>query len=270
MCARFTLRTGAATIVDLFDLSEVPEMPPRYNIAPTQDVVAVVLDKHGEKRARLLRWGLVPSWAKDPTIGQRMINARREGINDKPAFRKAFERRRCLIPADGFFEWMEVEEPAQEGAPAVSTGHAQQGLFGDEFPEAPGPPRNRQSAKRRTRKQPFYIGLTDFRPFAFAGLWEYWKGEDQEPLVTCTIITTEPNDLVRPMHDRMPVILPREAHELWMDQSAPEDAVLGLLEPYPSAGMAAYPVDPIVNSPQNEGPECVRPVETDSTDLQER
>lgn len=237
-------------IKDLFDLSDLPEIEPRYNIAPTQDVLAIAINKEGESRPRLLRWGLVPSWAKDPSIGQKLINARAEGIAEKPSFRKAFEKRRCLIPADGFYEWMEVEEGEPE------QGHAQKGLFGEEEPEPP------RSKKPKTIKQPFHIGLQGFRPFAFAGLWEVWRQDpESEPLVSCTIITTTPNELVRPLHDRMPVILPPESFDAWLDHDAPLEMVQALLQPYPSEEMACYAVSTLVNSPRNEGAECIEPLE---------
>lgn len=167
MCGRFTLRTPAKHIAEIFGLSDVFDLPHQYNIAPSQDVAAVRLNREGKKRElAMLHWGLVPFWAKDPKIGYRTINARAETLATKPSFRNAFKKRRCLIVADGFYEWQ----------------------------------------KTNGKKQPFLIHMKDDRPFAFAGLWEHWKGDD-EVIESCTIIVTEANDLMKPIHDRMPVIL---------------------------------------------------------------
>ncbi|MGD8725986.1 MAG: SOS response-associated peptidase, partial [Gemmatimonadales bacterium] len=167
-------------------------------------------------------WGLIPSWAKDPTIGNRMINARAETVATKPAFEGAFKHRRCLIPADGFYEWQ----------------------------------------KTGSRKQPYYIGRRDGSVFAFAGLWERWADEGHDPIETFTIITTTPNDLLAPIHDRMPVILPTDRYDEWLDPANTEtEALQSLLGPAPAADLTATPVSTYVNSPHNEGPECVRPLE---------
>ena len=221
MCGRFSL--GATIRVgQLFDLPDWPETPPRYNIAPSQEVPAVIQNREtGGRELRLFRWGLVPSWAKDPAIGSRMINARSETAATKPAFRTSLRDRRCLILADGFYEWK------REGS----------------------------------RKQPYYIRLRDGELFAFAGLWDRWAPADDQPLHTCTIVTTTPNELVRPIHDRMPVILPSSAYRLWLDPAMRDvDPVQALLTPYPADGMITYPVSTRVNNPTYDEPECIAPL----------
>lgn len=195
---------------------------PRYNIAPTQDVAVVVAGERGP-RIGTLRWGLVPYWAHDPAIGNRLINARAESVADKPAFRDAFRSRRCLVLADGFYEWQRT---------------------------APGKP-----------KIPVFVRLPDGRPFAFAGLWERWRPPGGEPLYTCTIITTDAAPAVRPVHDRMPVILPPDRRRQWLDHDAKAADLLALLHPYAGA-LDAYPVSTLVNSPENDSPDCVSPAES--------
>ena len=233
MCGRFTLT------IDLDDLRELlPGLEvraeewtgPRYNIAPTQNVPTVLND--GAHALTLSRWGLIPFWAKDASIGSRMINARGESVHEKPAFRSALRRQRCLVFADGFYEWQALGE------------HARKGQRG---------------------KQPVYIRLKGGAPFAFAGLWDRWRdpalGENAPPLVTCTIITTEPNALAAQFHNRMPVILPRERYATWLDPAEqPPDALLPLLKPYPAEAMEAYPVSTRVNSPANDEPSLVAPL----------
>ncbi len=222
MCGRFTLTDPDADLAVQFSLSEVPDMPPRYNIAPTQPVAAVRLA--AEDRARemvLLRWGLIPFWAKDPTIGSRMINARSETVAQKPAFRAAFRRRRCLVVADGFYEWQ----------------------------------------KQNGTKQPFYIRLRDARPFALAGLWERWEGPEAGVIESCTLLTTQPNDLVRAVHNRMPVILHPRDYDLWLDPEVQQaESLQPLLSAYPPEEMDAYPVSRRVNSPDNDDPRCIEPL----------
>ena len=220
MCGRFTLtELEPDVLTEIFTLSgDLPTLAPRYNIAPTQPVATVIHDpRRTENRLGFMRWGLIPSWAKDPAIGSRLINARGETVHEKPSFRAAFRRRRCLIVANGFYEWQKQDD---------------------------GP------------KQPVYITLTDDKPFAFAGLWEMWTDRTSgSELVTCTIITTGPNDLVRPIHNRMPVILPREDYARWLttdDRDA--DSLLPLLRPYPAEHMTAWPVSRRVNSPANDDP----------------
>ena len=223
MCGRFTLRTPVKDVVAAFDVlatdfADVLPLFAHYNIAPTQQVVAVRTDPSvGGRQLVPLRWGLVPSWADDPAIGNRMINARAETVASKPSFRAAFKSRRCLVVADGFYEWQ----------------------------------------KRGASKQPYYIQLRDGRPFGLAGLWERWRHDDQA-IESCTIITTEANELMRPLHDRMPVILPREEYASWLDPRPDRGDVLRkLLRPYPPEDMTAYPVSTIVNNPRNDVPQCV-------------
>jgi putative SOS response-associated peptidase YedK len=223
MCGRFTLVADQDSFEDRFsftgfDLGWVPS----FNIAPTQEVLTITNDGT-DNRPELMRWGLVPSWAKDPKIGNRMINARSETLAEKPSFRTAFRRRRCLIVADGFYEWK------REG----------------------------------TKKKPMRITAGPDRLFAFAGLWETWKQPDDNWLLTCTIITTSANDYMASIHDRMPVILPRESESLWLDPAEQDTAMLSeLLLPYDSDQMEAYEVSTLVNSPRNDSPELIAPVAT--------
>jgi putative SOS response-associated peptidase YedK len=217
-------------MVELFQLLRLPELQPRYNIAPTQPV-AVIRQRGSARELSLMRWGLIPSWAKDPAIGSRMINARAETVATKPSFRAAFKRRRCLIPADGFYEW--------------------------------------QKRDGRT-KQPFYIGLKDEQPFAFAGLWESWTAADGSEIESCTVITTAANDLLRELHDRMPVILDEDDYPRWLDpKPVSADNLQSLLHPFPSERMRFYPVNTVVNSPQNEVPQCIQRAGTQGTLFEE-
>ena len=220
MCGRFTLTTNLGAIAKRFGVARfLEEVGPRYNIAPTQTVIVVSDD--GARQLTEMRWGLIPSWAKDPAIGNRMINARAETIATKPSFRSALRKRRCLIPADGFYEW----------TPAGRT------------------------------KQPVHIALKNREPFGFAGLWESWTSLDGEEIKTCTIITTEANELLKPIHDRMPVILNREAEAVWLDPTIQQPAtLLPLLTPYPAEEMEVYTVSTKVNNPTNDGPECIVPL----------
>jgi len=221
MCSRFTLSKKAAELESLFAVKMPHELLPRYNIAPSQPVIAVRMRPNAPQReAVLLQWGLVPSWAKDPTMGSRLINARSETVAEKPAFRMAFRHRRCLIPSDGFYEW--------RGMPG--------------------------------KKQPYHIRMRDGALFAFAGLWEVWEGLEGY-LETCAILTTEANHVVRPLHNRMPVILPPADYALWLDTSMSDTKKLhALLHPYPSEEMVAIPVSTRVNNPTNEGPALLEPI----------
>jgi len=232
MCGRFTLATSTEVVAEFFELASAPDIPPRYNIAPTQSVFAVVdagesapsARASARRMLRTFHWGLVPAWAKDPSIGARMINARAETVANKPSFRSAFRRRRCLIPADGFYEWQKPHDG------------------------------------KKGRKQPYCIRMADGRVFALAGLWERWEGADGAAIESCTIITTTPNALIQPLHDRMPVILPRGDHALWLDpQVTDAGRVEPLLAPYPADGMDAHPVSTIVNNAANDTPLCCRP-----------
>lgn len=221
MCGRFALIVSGEAVAEQFQLAETPFLAPRYNIAPTQPVAAVRLSASGKERQLThFHWGLIPSWAKDTKMGARLINARSETVADKPSFRSAFKRRRCLIPATGFYEWQQ-----QDG-----------------------------------RKQPMYIHAADGGLLALAGLWETWHSPDGGEIESCTILTTEPNDLMAPIHNRMPVMIEPADYDLWLDPGdRPEDG-LHLLRPYPPFKLAAYPVSTVVNSPQNDTPECVAPL----------
>lgn len=220
MCGRFTLAVPGEQVAAQFQLAEAPALAARYNIAPTQQVAAVRATEAGRELG-MFRWGLVPSWAKDLSIGARMINARSETAAEKPAFRAAMRQRRCLIPADGFYEWQ-----ARDGG-----------------------------------KQPFHIRLADGAPFAMAGLYEHWKTPAGEWLATCTILTTEANELMQPLHNRMPVILASEHYGLWLDPGLRDVAPLEqLLVPFPADRMVASPVSRAVNRAGTEGPELLAPV----------
>ncbi len=222
MCGRFSLGASASTLAAQFGLFETPAWSPRYNIAPTQEILVVVRDPTDARRqARLYRWGLIPSWAKDPSIGNQMINAQAETAATKPAFRVAFRKRRCLILADGLYEWK----------------------------------------KEGRQKQPFHIRLRDGRPFAFAGLWEHWEGAGGTAIDSCTILTTIPNALLRPLHHRMAAVFGANDYDLWLDPSVQDvHRLQSLLQPYPAEEMTAYPVSSRVNNPINDTPECIQPL----------
>jgi putative SOS response-associated peptidase YedK len=218
MCGRFTLSQPAEAIAAVFQVNEVPTLEPRYNIAPTQRVPTVLQKAGGDRQFQMLRWGLIPSWAKDLAMGAKLINARGETVAEKPSFRSAFRHRRCLIIADGFYEWQR-----QEG-----------------------------------KKQPFYFRVQNGQPFAFAGLWEHWQEPEGEAIESCTIVTTEANKLLQPIHDRMPVILDPKDYDLWLDPAFQKPEHLKqLLQPLSSEAMTSYPVSTKVNNPANNTPECV-------------
>lgn len=217
MCGRYTLSELGEVLLRQFGLSELPDVKPSYNVAPGTPILAVG-QRDGERRATLLKWGLVPSWAKDPRIGYKMINARSETAAEKPSFRSAWRKRRCLIPADGFFEW------GQDGS----------------------------------EKRPYYIRLKSKKPFAFAGLWEAWRG-GEETLFTCTILTTAANPLIEPLHPRMPVILPVEAYDDWLDPDAEGDFLQELMRPYDPDEMEFYEVSKRVNSVRNNDASLIEP-----------
>jgi putative SOS response-associated peptidase YedK len=222
MCGRFTLEKSVGNLGDLFQLPQLP-LQPRYNIAPTQPIVAIrASPETGDRELALLRWGLIPAWSKDPFAGPLLINARAETAAVKPAFRTALRRRRCLVPADGFYEWQ------REGR----------------------------------EKRPFHMRRQDGAPFALAGLWERWEGPDGSCIDSCALLTTEANVLMQPIHDRMPVILDPPDFDLWLDPQVQQVELLqGLLRPYPVAAMVAYPVSPLVNNARNDDPQCVLPLE---------
>lgn len=223
MCGRFTLTVDPSEFMDEFPWINIPQdsLEPRYNIAPTQPVA--VLPNDGKQTLDYFIWGLIPSWADDPKIGNRMINARAETLAEKPSFRAAYRRRRCLVFADGFYEWKQQE--------------------GDDY------------------KTPFFIHRKEMRPFAFAGLWEIWHASDGSEIRSCTIITTEPNKFVSRLHNRMPVILTEDGYQDWLapDEVAPEK-LQDLLRPYPGDDLQAYPVTRAVNDPGNDRPELIQQV----------
>ncbi len=224
MCGRFTLtELQPDIIIEVFNLGgDVPPLSPRYNIAPSQPVATVIRDAaSGKNRLMIMRWGLIPSWAKDHSAGNRLINARSETVHEKASFRAAFQRRRCLVLADGFYEWQKV---------------------GDS-------------------KRPMYITLKQNEPFAFAGLWEAWTDRTTgDEWITCTIITTRPNDIMKPIHRRMPVILPREHYDHWLQPDQEPEVLRALMEPYPDEQMVAWPVSRRVNSPTNDDPDLIEEV----------
>lgn len=222
MCGRFTLIAPGEAVAEHFDLPDTPTLAPRYNIAPTQPVAAVrISPQTGRRELTHLYWGLIPRWAKDPTIGSRMINARSETAAEKPSFKAALKYRRCLIPADGFYEWQ----------------------------------------KLNGRKQPVRIQLADGGLFAIAGLWEQWLSPDGSELESCTLLTTEPNEKLAVVHNRMPVILNPADYDLWLDPGAQHPGeVQSLLRPYPAEAMTFYPVSTLVNNANNEDPRCIEPL----------
>ena len=223
MCGRYTAAMSWSELVDLYEITEtgIPlNVAPRYNVAPTQTVPIIRSVPNGRELA-MVRWGLVPSWSKGPDSRYSMINARAETVTEKPSFRTPFRRRRCLVPADGFYEWK----------------------------------------KANGAKQPYRIALNDGRPFAFAGLWDSWESADETAIESCTIIVTDANELVRPIHDRMPVILDPGNHVRWLDvEGTPADEAAEMLRSYPSERMTAYPVSRMVNSPKNDDPKCIEAV----------
>jgi putative SOS response-associated peptidase YedK len=220
MCGRFTLTATPEALHQLFPLFEGIDWSPQYNIAPSQNVLAVRLSAQGKPEGVRLRWGLIPSWADDSKIGYRMINARVETVRDKPAFRSAFKHRHCLVLADGFLEWQQ------------QTGH----------------------------KQPYHIRRRDGQPFAFAGLWEHWH-KDEETIESCTILTVPANATVRPVHDRMPLILDRGDFDHWLDAATFQSAkVLDVLQLCPAEVLTAVAVSSRVNSPRHNDAACLEPV----------
>jgi putative SOS response-associated peptidase YedK len=224
MCGRYFLTTPGEVLANLFETAAAPDLAPRYNIAPTQTVPIVRAAANGAREIALVSWGLVPHWAKERAIGNKLINARGETLAEKPSFRDAYRKRRCLLPADGYFEWKR--------------------------PESGG-----------SVKQPYAFRARDGRPFALAGLWSSWKDPASgETLESCAIVTTSPNELAATVHDRMPVIVAPERFELWLGAGAPTADFASLLEPYPADRMEAFPVSRRVNSPANDSPEILEPV----------
>jgi putative SOS response-associated peptidase YedK len=219
MCGRYAFFSPAEAVRRTVALDDVPELEPRYNIAPTQDVPAVRSGEEGRRAFAMLHWGLVPKWAKEKAIGNRMINARAETLAEKPSFRDAFRRRRCLVVADGWYEWQ----------------------------VAPG------------GKQPWFIRMKDARPFAFAGLWERWKDPANASLLeSCTIVTTDASASIRKIHDRMPCVLPEAQWDRWLDTAyADTEQLTQLLAPYDPKGLAFWPVSRQVNAPKNQGAKLI-------------
>ena len=223
MCGRYTLTTDPQALAERFQVSlEGLELRPRYNVAPSQPVLAVVWEG-GRRRARLLRWGLVPHWARDLLPRARTVNARAETVDRRPAFRDAFRQRRCLVLADGFYEW----------------------------------------SRRDGRRRPYRVVLRSGEPFGMAGLWDVWRSPDGEAVATCAVVTTEANETVASIHHRMPVILPQEAEGRWLDPRTDASTLRGLMVPYPAEAMRAYPVSGRVNSVENDDPDCLRPIEAE-------
>ena len=220
MCGRFSLTADLGELARRFEFDgNLLDLEPNYNVAPTQNVLTVIGGEN--RRGGFMRWGLIPHWAKTASIGSRMINARAETVAQRPAFRDAFRRRRCLVLADGFYEWQ----------------------------------------RAGSVKKPMRIVMESGEPFAFAGLWAMWRDSEGNRIPSCTIITTEANDLLRPIHNRMPVILPREMEEFWLDRDVQDVAVLeNALTAYPSELMQTYQVSTLVNSARNSGPQVVEPV----------
>ncbi|WP_252312982.1 SOS response-associated peptidase [Sinobaca sp. H24] len=214
MCGRFTLYSSATAIEQETGV-EIPDISPNYNVAPTQFVLTIASNQE-QTKAGFLKWGLVPSWSKDPSVGHKMINARAETVDEKPSFKKLLERRRCLVVADSFYEWK----------------------------------------KEGKEKQPYRIMLNEERIFTFAGLWDRWEGEE-ETITTCTIITTEANELMQDLHHRMPVIIPKSRREAWLHPNTSKTEVKAMLEPFDSGQMTAYPVSRDVNSPKNNTPDLL-------------
>ena len=216
MCGRYTLTVNIDAVAKAFGVAPSLQTMPRYNVAPTQEVVSILNDE--TKHLDFLRWGLIPSWAKEESIGAKMINARAETLAEKPSFKRLLQGRRCLIVADGFYEWK----------------------------------------KEQGGKTPMYFTLPNHDLFAFAGLWDVWKRPNGQQLHTCTIITTEPNSLVSSVHNRMPVILPKNAQEEWLDPEQHDAHVLQqLLKPYTASDMFVQPVSKKVNSPQYDSADLI-------------
>jgi putative SOS response-associated peptidase YedK len=227
MCGRYRLTSKERYLAEHFDVSDEVEWSPRYNIAPSDSVATI--RQHATEPKRMfskMRWGLVPSWAEDPSIGYKTINARSESVTEKPSYSDSFKKRRCLIPADGFYEWK----------------------------------------KEGKEKQPFNFGMVDDSIFAFAGIWDSWRAPEGQVIETCSILTTTPNALVQAVHDRMPVILGRDVYDDWLDPALQDTTALAyLLKPFPAKEMRSYPVSQWVNSPKNDTPDCMTELELEKT-----
>lgn len=227
MCGRYTLAHPLGELVEVFEVGHLAldDWPPRFNIAPTQDAPVVVAGHEGERRMGLMRWGLVPHWAEDPSLGNRLINARSESARRKPAFRDAWQARRCLVPADGFYEWRKP-------------------------PSGKGP------------RTPFHIHTPRGGIFALAGLWERWRpGEGGEPLHTFTLLTRDASPWMRPLHHRMPVLVPPEEWSAWLDRDTSQEGLERVLESAADPALAAHQVSTLVNRPGNDEAGCAEPLE---------
>ncbi len=218
MCGRFEIHSTLEIIAKVFGIDSITfDYEPSYNVAPSQDILLVVND--GKRRLIKSRWGFVPSWSKELSAGYKMINARAESVADKPSFQQAFQNQRCLVVADGFYEWK----------------------------------------KEGTKKRPFYIRLKNGQPFGFVGLYNIWKTPEGEQIYTSTIITTDANEIVQPLHDRMPVIAEPDQYDLWLDPRIHDKTLLrNVLKPFLSEGLEVYEVTPKVNSPKNNSPENIQ------------
>ncbi|MFZ1027252.1 MAG: SOS response-associated peptidase [Limnoraphis robusta] len=218
MCGRFSLSCSAEQIAEIFLLSEIPELTPRYNIAPTQFIATVSQNSKSENRQfNWMRWGLIPSWAKDTKMGAKLINARVETVTEKASFRQAIRQRRCLILADGFYEWQTEKD----------------------------------------QKQPYYFHLENHQPFAFAGLWERWKSPENQEIISCTILTTEAHEEMRSIHHRQPIIIPENLYSQWLNPQLTEpQEILPLLTS--QAALKHYPVNLVVNKPSHDEPDCIQ------------
>ena len=221
MCGRFEIHSPIDIIAEIFGIAEWDiEYPPRYNIAPSQDILLVIND--GKRKLIKSRWGFVPSWSRDLNTGYRMINARAETVAGSRTFKSAFGKQRCLVVADGFYEWR----------------------------------------KEGTTRKPFYIRLKSHKPFGFAGLYNIWTSPEGEQLYTSTIMTTDANELITPIHERMPVITPADKYDVWLDPTVQDGSALeGVLRPYPSGEMECFPVTPKVNSFKYNSPENIKPLD---------
>jgi putative SOS response-associated peptidase YedK len=225
MCGRFTLRASANNLARAFQITAMPNVERRFNIAPPQMVLSLHRTPVG-REIRSLEWGLIPSWMKNTLMTGRLINARSETILEKPAFREAFKRRRCLVLADGFYEWQRIGR----------------------------------------RKRPYFFSMRDNRPFAFAGLWERWKTESGKVIESCAILTTSANEIISPVHERMPVIIHPNNYEIWLENSMSRHLLLmDLLKPYLGGDIVTHPVSLLINSPTHEGAALIEPLQVGLT-----
>jgi len=229
MCGRFTQTHSNFEIANTFNLSDLPQIKPRYNIAPSQEVATIIAsDLNNSRQFQWLRWGLIPHWSARESIGHKLINARAETVREKPAFKTAFQHHRCLIIADGFYEWQ------------------------------PLPSQDRDRRQTKTTKQPFHIRRINFQLWAFAGLWSTWTNSQGTNLYTCTILTTTANKTLMPIHKRMPLILNPQDYDLWLDRNLTNSNLLtSILNSSYSHPLHADPVTTLVNNPRNDSPDCL-------------